>query len=165
MHRCQHADMAADPSLAQLADALNGLYRFAGSARLHARAAAATGVDVTRTGLRFLSLVAEDGPVSGTRLASALEVSQPTASRVLQQLEADGLVVREPSSTDGRASSYAATRKGRRSLQKVRDYHIGQLAQALADVPPRKRTVLTESVTELVRLLSGRAADVDRRTA
>jgi DNA-binding MarR family transcriptional regulator len=142
-----------DASLSDLAGALNDLYRLSGSARFHEETVRATRVQVSRSGLRFLSLVADEGPVSGSRLASALDLSQPTASRTLQQLEAEGLVVRQASRSDGRVSHHLVTRKGRQALEKVHRYHVSQLAEALADVDEPRRAALAGAVTELVQRL------------
>lgn len=142
--------MTPDPSLSALAQALNDLYRLSGSARFHAETVAATGVPVTRSGLHFLSLVADTGPVSATRLAQRLDLSQPTASRVLQQLETAGLVIRQASSSDGRVWLYRVTARGRRALAKVHAFHVSQLAQALREVDGDRRDTLAGAVTELV---------------
>lgn len=142
--------MTTDPSLSALAAALNDLYRLSGSARFHAETVAATAVPVTRSGLRFLSLVADTGPVSATRLAQGLDLSQPTASRVLQQLETAGLVARQASSSDGRVSLYRVTAQGRRALAKVHAFHVSQLAEALDEVDAERRGALAGAVTELV---------------
>lgn len=149
-------------SLGELATALNDLYRLSGSARFHEDTVAATGVPVSRSGLRFLSLVADTGPVSATRLAAGLDLSQPTASRVLQQLEAEGLVRRQTDDSDARVSLYVATAKGGRALQKVHRYHVDTLTTTLADVDPRRRAALAGAVAELVQRLHRQ--DV-RRTA
>ena len=158
-----------DGALSDLATALNALNRLSSSARFHDETVRATGVAVTRSGLRFLSLVADEGPVSGTRLATALDLSQPTASRTLQSLEAEGLVARQASSSDGRVSHYVATAKGRRALAKVHAFHVSQLARALADVAPDRRADLAGAVTELVEHLQPAqrqpASRTDRRTA
>ncbi|MDP9100880.1 MAG: MarR family transcriptional regulator [Actinomycetota bacterium] len=156
--------MNADP-LGQLAKALNDLYRLSGSARFHERTVAATGVSVSRSGLRFLSLVNDAGPVSATRLAEGLDLSQPTASRVLQQLEADGLVSRHASTSDGRVSHYLATRKGRRALERVHAYHVSQLEAALDDLDSGSRSALAHAVTELVGRLHREDASQALRTA
>ena len=154
-----------DASLGDLADALNDLYRLSGSPRFHEQTVAATGVPITRTGLRFLSLVADTGPVSATRLAEVLDLSQPTASRVLQQLEADGLVTRQASSSDGRVSHILVTRKGRQALDKVHRYHVSTLATALHDVDGPRRAALAGAVTELVARLHREDAGTTRRSA
>ena len=158
-----------DLHLSELATALNALTRLASSARFHDETVRGTGVRVSRSGLRFLSLVADVGPVSGSRLAGALDLSQPTASRTLQSLEAEGLVARQPSSSDGRVSYYVATAKGRRALAKVHAFHVRQLDVALSEVEPERRAALADAVTELVGHLhrgdptSG--TSTDRRTA
>ena len=164
MHLCD-ALPVPDASLGDLAGALNDLYRLSGSPRVHAHTVAATGVVVTRTGLRFLSLVADAGPVSATSLAETLDLSQPTASRVLQQLEADGFVTRQTSSRDGRVSHYLVTRKGRQALEKVHRYHVSQLAHALADVDEPRRAALAGAVMELVQRLHRDDRSTTRRSA
>jgi len=154
-----------DLHLSELATALNALTRLASSARFHDETVRATGVRVSRSGLRFLSLVADVGPVSGSRLAGALDLSQPTASRTLQSLESEGLVARQASRSDGRVSYYVATAKGRRALAKVHDFHVSQLAEALDEVEPERRAALADAVTELVRHLHREDPTADRRTA
>ncbi len=142
-----------DVALSAMAGALNELYRLSSSPRFHADTVATTGVQVTRTGLKFLSLVNDSPGIGARQLAAALDVSQPTASRVLQQLETDQLVARHASDSDGRASHYVVTRKGKRALDKVHGYHVDQLAKALADVDAARRTGLADAVTELVSKL------------
>ena len=163
MHLCDAA-LVTDPSLGDLAHALNALYRLSGSARFHEQTVAATGVRVSRSGLRFLSLVADAGPVSASRLAAALDLSQPTASRVLQQLETEQLVTRQADDNDGRVSHYLVTKKGRRALERVHRYHVDTLSEALADVDPAGRAALAGAVTELVTRLH-RDTVPTRRTA
>lgn len=146
MHPCQSPDVPLD----ELVRLLNDLYRLSGSARVHADTVRVTGVAVTQTGLRFLSLVADSPRISATDLAASADVSQPTASRVLQTLEADGLVVRHQSESDGRLSHYVATAKGRRALAKVHRYHVERLALSLADVDDARRREMADVVGELV---------------
>ena len=156
----------SETSLSELATALNALTRLASSPRFHDETVRATGVRVSRSGLRFLSLVADAGPISGSRLAEALDLSQPTASRTLQSLEADGLVARQASRSDGRVSYYVATSKGRKALTKIHAFHVRQLADALRDAAPDRRAALADAVTELVRRLHDPdTSSSDRRTA
>ncbi len=172
MHPWHPRRVTSEQTLGELAEALNALYRLSGSARVHAHTVAATGVQVSRTGLRFLSLVADTGPVSATVLAATLDVSQPTASRVLQQLESDGLVVRRVSSSDGRVSHYLTTARGRRALARVHRYHVEQLGQVLDDVDDERREAIAGAVTELVdrlhaasRSAGAPTSSTDRNTA
>jgi DNA-binding MarR family transcriptional regulator len=142
--------------------ALNELYRLSGSARVHADTVRTTGVALSQTGLRALSLVEDSPRLTGTDLAAALDVSQPTASRVLQQLEGDGLVTRHASDTDGRVSHYVTTPKGKRALAKVHRYHVDRLAHALEGADTE---ALSAAVAELVHRLTAAAQPRNRRTA
>lgn len=152
--------------LAALAQALNELYRLSGSAKVHADTVRRTGVQVSQTGLRALSLVEDTPRISPTEIASTLDVSQPTVSRTLQQLESDGFVTRHASDTDGRVSHYVVSAKGRRALAKVHRYHVDRLRFALDGVDDERRQVLAGSVTELVHhLTQGAQAPQSRRTA
>lgn len=152
-------------ALDELVRSLNDLYRLSGSARVHADTVRKTGIAITQTGLRFLSLVEDVPRIAASDLAASLDVSQPTASRVLQQLEADSYVVRHQSDLDGRVSHYVTTPKGQRALAKVHQYHVDRLAYALGDTDPQYQQAITKAVTELVAKLHEAAQSKDRRTA
>lgn len=160
MHPCQPGQVTQS-SLSELAESLNALYRLSGSRGVHAATVAATGVQVSRTGLQLLSLVEDRGPVSATALATVLDVSQPTASRVLQALENDGLVSRRASSSDGRVSHHVVTAKGKRVLARVHRYHVEQLAQVLADVDDVRREAIADAITEFVDRLRAASRAVE----
>jgi DNA-binding MarR family transcriptional regulator len=145
--------------------ALNELYRLSGSAKVHADTVRRTGVTISQTGLRALSLVEDSPRLTGTDLSTALDVSQPTASRVLQQLEVDGLVARLASDTDGRVSHYVTTAKGKRALARVHRYHVERLAYALEGLDAERRDELAGAVAELVHRFTEAAQPRNRRTA
>lgn len=159
MYLC-HGERVTD--LGALASSLNELYRLSGSAKVHADTVRTTGVTISQTGLRALSLVEDSPRVTGTDVASTLDVSQPTASRVLQQLESDGFVTRHASDTDGRVSHYVTSPKGKRALAKVHQYHVDRLAYALGGADTE---ALARAVTELVHRLTQAAHESKRRTA
>ncbi len=152
-------------ALDDLVRALNDLYRLSGSARVHADTVRSTGVAVTQTGLRFLSLIEDSPRLAASDLSQSLDVSQPTASRVLQQLESDGYVARHQSDRDGRVSHYVVTPKGRKALVKVHGYHVDRLAFALGDTDPLYQEAITVAVTELVARLHGAAQGKGKRSA
>jgi len=149
----------------QFVRALNELYRLSGSARVHADTVRVTGVQITQTGLRFLSLIEDSPRVTASDLAETADVSQPTASRVLQVLENDGYVVRHASDRDGRVSHYVTTAAGKKALAKVHKYHVDRLAFALADVDEARKQQMVEVVDELVARFTATAEGTKRRTA
>jgi DNA-binding MarR family transcriptional regulator len=152
-------------ALDRLVGLLNDLYRLSGSARVHADTVRTTGVDVTRTGLQLLSLVADAPRATTTDLAATAGVSQPTASRVMQALEADDLVVRHSSDSDGRVSHWTVSAAGRRALAKVHRYHLDRLAEALADLDEARQQEIVSAVDELVTRFHAVPARTRRRSA
>ena len=161
MHLCEHAGVALD----ELVKSLNDLYRLSGSPRVHADTVRTTGVAITQTGLRFLSLIEDSPRISATDLALSANVSQPTASRVLQTLETDGYVRRHQSDLDGRLSHYVTSPTGKKALAKVHRYHVDRLAFALADIDAQRQQEIVEVVNELVARFHATAEGNARRTA
>ncbi|MCW2547883.1 MAG: transcriptional regulator, MarR family [Mycobacterium sp.] len=149
------SNSAAPPGdLGRIEQALSDLVRLTASARVHDARVRGSGVAISRTHLRFLDAALELGPVSVSKLASRMDLSQPTASRALQQLEIDGYVERASDPADGRVAFYSATPAGREAHQTMRRFMTGQLAEALRDMPPQRRTELAELLAELVSRLS-----------
>jgi DNA-binding MarR family transcriptional regulator len=148
------AAKAADHDLEKIEQALSDLVRLTASARVHDARVRGSGVEISRTHLRFLDAALELGPVSVSKLASRMDLSQPTASRALQQLEADGYVERTSDPADGRVAFYSATHAGREAHQRMRRFMAGQLAEALRDMRPERRSDMAQLLTELVTRLS-----------
>jgi DNA-binding MarR family transcriptional regulator len=140
--------------LGRIEQALSDLVRLTASARVHDARVRGSGVAISRTHLRFLDAVEELGPVSVSKLAGRMDLSQPTASRALQQLEIDGYVARASDPADGRVAFYSTTSAGREAHQTIRRFMAGQLAEALRDMPPQRSAELAELLAELVSRLS-----------
>jgi DNA-binding MarR family transcriptional regulator len=64
-------------------------------------------------------------------LAAAEQVRPPTMTRIVQALEAGGLVRRERDPADGRVHRVHATTKGRRVMQQGRERRVTKLASLL----------------------------------
>jgi DNA-binding MarR family transcriptional regulator len=71
------------------------------------------------------------GPRSLGELAAAEQVRPPTMTRVVQALEADGLVRRAGDTDDRRVVRLHATAKGRRVMQGGRERRVENLAALL----------------------------------
>jgi DNA-binding MarR family transcriptional regulator len=144
----------ATGDLDRIEHALSDLVRLTSSARLHDARVRGSGVTISRTNLRFLSAVEELGPVSVSKLASRMDLSQPTASRALQQLELDGFVERAADPSDGRVAYYSITKGGTEANQRMRAFMASQLAEALRDLKDDRRHEIAGALAELVALLS-----------
>jgi DNA-binding MarR family transcriptional regulator len=149
----------ADQTIVAIERSLSDLSRLFSSARVHDTRVTGTGVQVSRTGLRVLSHLNDDGPVSVSRLARLLDMSQPTASRVLAALETDGLVARTNDPGDARLALYTTTAAGRKARARMVGFMRGQLTTALDGLPADRQSDLAELLGELVTRLARSQAD------
>ena len=146
--------MATPPSPADVADSLH-------SAAIHLlrrvrREDEATGLTGAR--LSALSVVVFGGPLTVGQLAAAEQVRSPTASKLVTELEALGLVTRESSPSDRRVTEVRATARGRWMLQAGRRRRVANLAARLADLGADELAVLDRAAGILEEVLSEGAA-------
>lgn len=139
-----------DDDLDRIEHALAQLVRLVGSRRIHESRTRATGIDLSRTALRFLNHVDDSGPVAVTRIAEVMDMSQPTASRVLAGLESDGLVTRVGDPGDARVVRYETTAKGRKAREKYQAENRTALARTLEGISASRLAALADNVEELV---------------
>ena len=139
-----------EDDVGRISRAIGDLMRVAGSERVHAARQRATGVELSRTELRFLGVVAEQGPMAVTELGAVLHLSQPTASRTLRRLEDEGLVHRSGDSTDARVARFEITAAGREVRDRFEAHMATQMARSLADMPADRRRALADLLGELV---------------
>ena len=104
--------------------------------------------------LSALSVVVFAGPVTLSELATAEQVRLPTISRLIKDLETEGLVRRLKSGDDARVQRVEATAKGRKLLQEGRRRRVSRLAADLAALSAAERKQLGEAA-ELMEHLSG----------
>ena len=115
----------------------------------------ATGLAPAR--LSALSVLAFGGPLNLTALAAVEQVQPPTMTKVVQALEAEGLVRREADPADRRGATLVATARGRRILEEGRRRRVTRLAEELQGLPPREREILEKATAILERLGGGGA--------
>ena len=137
----------------QLADRLH-------SAAIHLlrrlrREDAASGLSAPR--LSALSVIVfGGGPVTLGQLAAAEQVRPPTMTRLVNALEAEGLVTRHPDPGDGRITYIKATAQGQALLRAGRTRRVAALAHELANLSAADRDVLGRAATVLERIASAR---------
>jgi DNA-binding MarR family transcriptional regulator len=102
--------------------------------------------------LSALSVVVMAGPLAVGELAAAEQVRVPTVSRLVDALEADGLVRRVPDPDDRRVVMVAATAAGRALLQAGRRRRIAALARDIAGLTPAERRALIAVIPLLEQL-------------
>ena len=114
------------------------------------------GVRLDRAGATLLfKLSAKGDSLRVTDLAEILGVDTPTVTRKVQQLERDGMVVRQTDPDDRRASRIRLTPAGRRTIERVRRARRTWLEQLLQDWDD-------DDLSALADLLSRFAEDLER---
>jgi DNA-binding MarR family transcriptional regulator len=106
--------------------------------------------------LSALSVVVFAGPVTLTDLAAAEQVKPPTMTRLVQGLEAEGLVKRRADASDARVSRIEATTRGRKILLDGRARRVAMLAEILEALEPPARDELRRALVALDGVLGGR---------
>jgi len=94
------------------------------------------------------------GPITLGQLAAAEQVRPPTMTRLINALEADGLVVRERDPADGRLTYLRASPKGQALLKAGRSRRVAALARQLGGLAGKERDVLARAAALLERLAS-----------
>ncbi len=111
------------------------------------------GMGLTAPLASALSVIVFGGPLSLGALATAEQVRPPSITRIVRELEARGLVVREATPQDRRVQRVQATAKGRRVLEAGRARRVASLAAALAALPAAELAVLEQAAGILERVV------------
>ena len=111
---------------------------------------------VTAPHLSALSvLVFGGGPRTLGELAAAEQVTPPSMTRIVRNLEQGGLAVREPDPSDGRVARVRATAEGERVLREGRRRRVAELAGRLAALTAEERDTLERAAALLDRVVRG----------
>lgn len=102
--------------------------------------------------LSALSVLVFGGPQTLKDLAATEQVRAPTVSRLVAELEADGLVTKTGDKVDRRVVRIAATGKGRALLEAGRERRLEILTQQIGALSREERQVLDRAAEILLRL-------------
>jgi DNA-binding MarR family transcriptional regulator len=103
-----------------------------------------------------LGRIDREGPASVSDLAQAMRVRPQSMAQTVGDLEADGMVERNPDPDDRRRALVSLTEAGQARIEADRAAREGWLVKALEELPDSDR----ETVERSVELLS-RLADAD----
>jgi DNA-binding MarR family transcriptional regulator len=112
----------------------------------------ALGISAPR--LSALSVLVFGGPRRVGELADAEQVEPPTMTRLVDGMERDGYVTREPDPEDGRAVVVRATAKGVRALKQGRAQRVKVLATVLKALPVSQLRTLADGIDVLERAIA-----------
>ena len=108
---------------------------------------------LTAPRLSALSVIVFGGPLTVGELARAEQVRPPTISRLVSDLEQQGLVARREDPEDRRVRWVEATKNGQRLLQEGRRRRVDRLARRLRSLSGKDKKTLTTAAALLERLV------------
>ena len=111
---------------------------------------AATGLTPPRASA--LSVLVFGGTMTLGELARAEQVRPPTITRLVQDMEREGLVTIEADPGDRRIKRVAATPHGRKLMLAGRDRRVRRLAVAVASLPRAEQALLKNALPVLAKL-------------
>ncbi|HUG56156.1 MAG TPA: MarR family transcriptional regulator [Candidatus Limnocylindrales bacterium] len=103
------------------------------------------------------------GPRTLGELASAEQVRPPTMTRVVQDLEAAGLVRRGADARDARLVRVSPTAKGQRVLARGRELRIRSLESRVRGLGQADRVALARALPIIERLTRSEGSEADGR--
>ncbi|RED59431.1 MarR family winged helix-turn-helix transcriptional regulator [Cohnella phaseoli] len=100
--------------------------------------------------LRVLEAVAATGSVRMKELAERLNIKARTVTDFVDALERDGLLLRMPDPTDGRATLIRLTELARNHLNEALAYQAQVASRMLANLPDEERSHLCQLLHKLI---------------
>jgi DNA-binding MarR family transcriptional regulator len=113
------------------------------------RAVEQLGVTYPSAQVRALLIVDRAGSMNLTRLADALRVKAPAASKLCDRMEAAGLLIRDRAAASRREIVLVPTESGRQLAQSVRESRRTALAMVLQSLSPEGQEALVRGLSEL----------------
>ena len=109
--------------------------------------------------MRVLYALHAHGQLSMSHLATALGVSPRRVTVLVEALEEDGLVRRQPHPTDGRSTLVAITEDGERYQRESWEQHQSEVAVAFGDLPVKQQEQLLIACRNLTIAFRTRLAE------
>lgn len=103
--------------------------------------------------LSALATVNKDGPLRLAELAQIEQVSAPSTTRLVAELEAKGLVSRRPDPDDGRAVLISVTTAGTDAVLRVRSARGAMVHELLQQLSPEEVAAIEAALPALERTL------------
>ncbi len=115
------------------------------------RTDAASGLNVPR--LSALSVIVFGGPVTLGNLAEAEQVRPPTMTRIVNALEAQGLITKKRNESDLRTIHISATVRGKKMLIEGRNRRIRSLANRISSLDVSEQETLQKAVSIMKKMV------------
>lgn len=120
--------------------------------RLNRRLRSASG-QLSHGLLSALATISKQGPVRLAELSQLESVSAPSTTRLVAELEAKGLVYREPDPEDGRAVLISITAQGETAVAVARAARAAMIAELFAGLEPGEVAAIAAAVPALEKAM------------
>lgn len=108
---------------------------------------------MTTTQSRAIALLYHSGDLTMGELASGLGIGLPSASELIDRLEARQMVIRTPDTADRRRVVLSLTDESLRFAVQIHDLHRERVREALATLAPAERPLFLKSLRSLANAL------------
>lgn len=110
--------------------------------------------DTTPSRLRLLGVLSAEGPMPMNALAEAMCIAPRTVTSLVDGLEAEGMVRRNPHETDRRTKVIAPTEAGRAAFNDSRADHHRRLAELFSVLSPAELQAMIDGHRKLINAMS-----------
>ena len=107
--------------------------------------------DVSPSQLAFLTFLTLNPGCGIQSIASGLELSKPTVSIGVSQLEESGFLTRRPDPQDGRAVQLFLTPEGQKLHQRTLEFRCQKFELLLTELNPQERTTLINLLEKAIQ--------------
>lgn len=113
------------------------------------------GTDLSATLAAALATIDRHGPLTPSELAEVERIQRPTGTRIAATLESEGLILRAPDPSDGRASLLSISPQGRALLRRLRKRKTAYLSRRLRELDDSDVEALERTAEVRERMLEG----------
>ncbi|HEX2387852.1 MAG TPA: MarR family transcriptional regulator [Solirubrobacterales bacterium] len=151
------ATRATTPPAGPDLDALDTAWEqfFSAIRRAKGRAGQRHGSELSLPQLHLLAPLAGGGTARVGELAEAADVAAPTASRMIDSLEREGLVSRDHAAADRRAITVALTDRGRELYERKREVQHAKRMEIFGSLSEAEREQAAHLLGRMAELIDG----------
>ncbi len=114
---------------------------------------------LTSAQFRVLQIVAENGSVTPTAVATRMGITQATVTSLITKLEAHGMIVRHRSESDRRQTNIEVTGKGRYTVEHAPDALQQRFVREFNDLADWEQAQLIASLEKVASMLGAERLD------
>jgi DNA-binding MarR family transcriptional regulator len=120
------------------------------------------GLSLTKGQLRILFLLSSEPQMSPGAVAAALGVPKANVTDIIQRLVKQELVSRTENVSDRRSHTLRLTEKGRREVDRLREWNTRRLERATANIPEDELLLLAHSLEVMLAAAQQMKGSKDR---